>query len=411
MDTATPPRSAPLRIAYLVSEHPALSHTFIDREIAALEGRGHEVLVASIRHPKDPSRLGPGAAERMDRIFYVLRAGKSLPGACARLARRRPKWSCLLSTWLRAVRRQPLRPASYAYLPEAILVLDWMRREGITHLHNHFGNAAGTVAAIAAASGLVKYSISLHGPDVFYNVDAELLREKLEWADFVRCISWYSKSQACLLTSPEQWGKFSIVRCGVDVGRYAARPEPGNAVPRVLCVGRLVPAKGQRMLLDASERLMAAGVNHELVFAGTGPDEERLRDHAARAGMNHARFLGGLDSGAVLEEYRRADVFVLPSFAEGVPVVLMEAMACGVPVISTRITGIPELIEDGTDGLLVPAGDSDALASALARLLADADLRARLGHAGRLKVSEHYDLGRNGAAMADLFERNLPRAA
>jgi len=159
------------------------------------------------------------------------------------------------STWLRVVRKQPLKIASYAYLAEAVLVVDWMLERKIGHVHNHFGNAAGTVAAIAAASHLVKFSLSIHGPDIFYNVDSDLLPEKLQWADFVRCISWYSRSQLCLLTPPEQWGKFDIVRCGVETSLFASRPDPGNRVPRVLCVGRLVAAKGQALLLEASARL------------------------------------------------------------------------------------------------------------------------------------------------------------
>lgn len=400
-----------LKICYLISEYPSLSHTFIQREIRELEKRGHQVLIASIRKPAHLEGMGGEWQAEASRTFFVLDSwGRGL-GALARLARRKAKWKCVLSTWLRSVLRRPLRPASYAYLGEAVILLDWMMENGVTHVHNHFGNAAGMVAAIAAGSGLVKYSLSLHGPDIFYQTDTEMLREKLEWASFVRCISWYSLSQSCLLSGPEHWGKFEVVRCGVDPSVFALRPEPRNAVPRVLCVGRLVAAKGQRLLLEASQKLASEGCRHELVLVGAGPDGEMLRSYAKGKNMDHVLFAGGLNQSAVRAEYARSDLFVLPSFAEGVPVVLMEAMACGIAVISTRITGIPELITDEVDGLLVPPGNVESLAHAMGRLLRDGELRQRLGEAGRAAVCAEYDLNQNGARMAALMERNLKAAA
>jgi len=400
-----------MRIGYLLSEHPALSHTFIDREIRELERRGHQVEIASIREPVNAAILGEDGKAWIERTFYVLASWRRLPGALVQLARNRCDWRCMLSTWFRVVRKQPLRLASYVYLPEAILVVDWMIEREVRHVHNHFGNAAGTVAAIAAASHLVKFSLSIHGPDIFYNVENDLLPEKLRWAAFVRCISWYSKSQLCLLTPPEQWGKFDIVRCGVETSIFASRPDPDNLVPRVLCVGRLVAAKGQALLLEASSTLRADGVEHELIMVGTGPDEAFLRETISREVLDHVVMAGGMNQSSVRQEYQKADLFVLASFAEGVPVVLMEAMACGVPVVSTRITGIPELIEDGVDGLLVAPGDSAALAAAIRKLILDPELRMSLGKAARAKVAAHYNLSVNGPAMVDLFERNLSQAA
>jgi colanic acid/amylovoran biosynthesis glycosyltransferase len=410
-DPACGPAAKMARVAYLLSEHPVISHTFIDREIRELERRGHHVEIAAIRKPDGLSVLGAEAEEWVSRTFYVLAELKRFPVAVVRLAQKGCNWKCMISTWFRAISRRPLRLASYAYFVEAVIVVDWMLERDIEHVHNHFGNAAGTVAAIAAASHLIKFSMSIHGPDIFYNVESDLLAEKLRWAHFVRCISWYSRSQLCLLTPPEQWGKFEIVRCGVETSLFAPREEPINPVPRVLCVGRLVPAKGQALLVEASARLRASGCAHQLVLVGTGPDEAFLREKIAKEGLDHVIMPGGMNQQGVRAEYRRADLFVLASFAEGVPVVLMEAMACGIPVISTRITGIPELIEDGVSGLLVPPGDADALASAIRRLIEDLELRKAVVAAGREKVVANYNLAESGPAMADLFERNLSRAA
>jgi glycosyltransferase involved in cell wall biosynthesis len=396
-----------LKIGYLLSEHPVLSQTFIDREIRELERRGHQVEIAAIRKPRNISVLGAEGVQWVSRTFYVLASWRRIPGAILRLSRQGVNWKCMISTWLRAVQKQPLRFASYAYFLEAVIVVDWMREKGIRHVHNHFGNAAGTVAAIAAASHLIQFSLSIHGPDIFYNVEADLLPEKLKWASFVRCISWFSRSQLCLLSPQSHWGKFDIVRCGVEPAIFAKRQDPGNESPRVLCVGRLVAAKGQSVLLEASALLSQAGVAHELRLVGTGPDEEQLRKRISIEGWTHVTMTGGMGQEGVREEYSRADVFVLASFAEGVPVVLMEAMACGVPVISTRIAGIPELIEDGHCGLLVAPGDVSSLAVAMRKLLENPEMRAALGAEGRAKVVRDFNLGHNGPAMAELFERNL----
>ena len=400
-----------LKIGYLLSEHPVLSHTFIDREIRELERRGHQIEIVAIRSPKGLSVLGGDGDMWVRRTFYVLRSWRRLFGAVFRISRQGANWKCMLSTWLRAVQRRPFCVSSYAYLIEAIIVVDWLREREVHHVHNHFGNAAGTVAAVAAASHLLQFSLSIHGPDIFYNVESDLLPQKLRWASFVRCISWFSRSQLCMLSSSENWCKYDIVRCGVEPSVFSLRRSPENAVPVILCVGRLVAAKGQAVLLEASGVLMKAGVVHQLRIVGTGPDEQKLRNRVESQGWSHVTMTGAMGQDGVRNEYVEADLFVLASFAEGVPVVLMEAMACGVPVISTRIAGIPELVEDGKNGILVAPGDVDGLAAAMRLLIESAEMRRLLGAAAREKVAREYDLSRNGEAMAELFERYLDVAA
>lgn len=400
-----------VKIGYLLSEHPVISHTFIDREIHELERRGHHVEIVAIRRPKSVAVLGMDGERWLARTFYVLRSWRRVFGAIWRLSALGANWKCMISTWLRAVQKRPFRLSSYAYIVEAIIVVDRMSERGVAHVHNHFGNAAGTVAAIAAASHLVKFSLSIHGPDIFYNVESDMLAEKIKWAAFVRCISWFSKSQLCLLSSPEQWGKFDIVRCGVEPAVFSERGDPKNEVPVVLCVGRLVAAKGQAVLLEASGILWRSGLAHKLRIVGSGPDEQALLHRVVDEGWEHVTFTGAMAQDGVRNEFARADLFVLASFAEGVPVVLMEAMACSIPVISTRIAGIPELIEDGKNGILVSPGDAYGLARAMQGLIEDPDRRVALGSAAREKVLREYSIEQSGAAMADLFERNLASAA
>ena len=275
----------------------------------------------------------------------------------------------------------------------------------MAHVHVHFANPAATVAMIAAAHGSVHYSLSVHGPDVFYNVNPMLLAEKVKRARAVRCISYYCRSQLMRLVSHDLWTKFHIVRCGIDPDRFAPRPDPENEISEILCLGRLVPAKGQHILLEACGALGQRKVPFHLTFVGGGQDRDSLEALAHRLEIaDRVEFTGPVGQDAVHEYYDRADLFVLASFAEGVPVVLMEAMAKEVVAVSTRITGIPELIEDGVDGVLVAPSHAEGLADKLQELIENPDLRRRLGAKGRAKVMERYDLGRNCRKMAQFFD-------
>ncbi|NTV98488.1 MAG: glycosyltransferase family 4 protein, partial [Chlorobiaceae bacterium] len=260
------------------------------------------------------------------------------------------------------------------------------------------------VAMLMKTYGGVTYSISVHGPDIFYTVDSAMLTEKIREAAFVRCISHYCRSQIMRISDPSTWQKHHIVRCGVDPDLYAVRKEPENDVANLLCVGRLVPAKGQHILIEACALLKASGFRFMLTLVGEGPDRESLEKSVSACGLQgFVAFTGVLGQDKVREYYDRADLFVLASFAEGVPVVLMEAMAKEIPVISTRITGIPELIDHEKDGLLATPGDKEDLALQIQRLLVEPELRSELGKAGRRKVFSLYNQHVNNLGMADLF--------
>jgi glycosyltransferase involved in cell wall biosynthesis len=253
------------------------------------------------------------------------------------------------------------------------------------------------------------FSITVHGPDEFYDAQGQYLAEKIAAADFILCISSYARSQLMLLSPYLHWNKFIVSRLGVDPQLFS--PQPKKAAPEVfeiLCVGRLTPAKGQHLLIDAVERLAQQGRGIRLRLVGNGPDEASLRKQAAQiAILECIVFEGAVNQDRIRTLYAAADLFCLPSFAEGLPVVLMEAMAMGIPCVATQITGIPELIRNNIDGLLVPPSDLDALVEALASLMDDPALRQRLAGSGRARILEHYDLHRNVSELAGHFSERV----
>jgi glycosyltransferase involved in cell wall biosynthesis len=249
----------------------------------------------------------------------------------------------------------------------------------------------------------------MHGPTEFYAIERFNLARKVAAADTVVCISDFCRSQLMLLSSPESWEKLIVVHCGADLARYRYRA-PRTVDDRelkVVCVGRMVARKGQAVLLDAIKRLSDAegdAPRISLTLVGSGPAEEHLRAQAARLSIeDRVRFVGAVGQDEMPHVMDTHDVFCLVSLAEGVPVVLMEAMAVGLPVVTTPIAGIPELVDDEESGLLVPPGRPDALAGVLARLAADAGLRERLSHTARKRVEADFDSGQCASQLAQAF--------
>jgi glycosyltransferase involved in cell wall biosynthesis len=398
-------------ITYLASEYPGISHTFIFREIRFLREFGFKVLTASVRRPEILERMTDEEKRDAEETLYIINSSLFviLLSHLALFVGSPKGYLIMLKEALALTHKGPRNMLKgIAYFVEAGILIYWMQKKGSDHVHVHFANPASTVAMIAASYGTISFSMSVHGPDVFYNVVPNLLEEKVKRAVFVRCISYYCQSQLMRLVSHEMWSKFSIVRCGIDPQVYAPRPEPVNEVPEILCVGRLVPAKGQHILLKACGELKSRGVAFHLTIVGDGEDRDSLEQLTGDLGIRgDVTFTGAVGQDEVHKYYDRADLFVLASFAEGVPVVLMEAMAKEITSVSTRITGIPELIEDGVDGILVPASDVEGLADRLQELLQKGELRRELGKKGREKVIERYNLNQNVRAMAELFERFL----
>lgn len=397
-----------LRVAYMTGEYPRATDTFIQREVKALRQHGVHVETFSVRRPAEKESVGPEQQAEQEGTHYLLPPsplelikahGAALVTSpvryvsALRLAlRTRPPG---LKAWLRQM----------AYFGEAGLVARRMRSHRLMHLHNHLIDSSCTVAMLAAEMGGFSFSFTMHGPDfelVWWRLD-----EKIRRALFVCCISHYCRSQGMVFGPPEKWERMHIVHCGVDPALFVpVRHEgPGH---RLLFVGRLAAAKGLPILVDAVARLRKTRPGLQLTIAGDGPDRQQLQEMCRRLGIESAvRFMGYQAQAQVRELLRESDVFAMASFAEGVPVVLMEAMAAGVPVVATRIAGIPELVEDGRCGFLVPPGDPDALTHRIEELLADSDLRNAFASAGREKVECEFNLAHESERLHEILTARL----
>lgn len=404
-----------MRVAYLVSRYPAVSHTFVLREVQALRKRGVEIDTFSVRKATPGELLADVDRAEASRTFSILPVERRrLAAALLTALVRRPRTVAGASMKALALRPAGLRGAVWQlfYLLEAAVLWDECRRRGLRHVHVHFANVGADVARLAAQIGGKgwTWSFTMHGPTELSDVGAHRLAAKVEAARFVVCISDYARSQLMALVGEEHWGKLHVVRCGIDPGGDGTPAAEGGAAGAlsIVCVGRLVPAKGQAVLVGALKELRGRNVAAELTFVGDGPDRERLQRLVARLGLDgHVSFAGAVGHDVVAGFYAEADVFCLPSFAEGVPIVLMEAMARGLPVVSTRIAGIPELVEDGVSGLLCPAGREDLLADALQRLAAAPELRAALGVAGAAVVRDGWSLDRSADGLVALMRAEL----
>lgn len=406
-----------VRVAYLVSRYPAISHTFILREVLALRARGFEIAVASINDPDRPD-AGLTEQERTEAAstYYVKRHGVAgaLGALVATLFTRPGGFLRGLSAAIRLGGSDVKAIGKHlAYFVEALMVGRFVTKRGLSHLHVHFMTPASAVGLLVTKVFPVTFSMTAHGPDELYDVTAYRLKEKLEASRFVCTIGRYCRSQLMRLTDPIHWEKYEVTPLGVDLEAFSPRPFREAPDPfELICVGRLVPAKGQHVLLAAVAGLAAEGRKVLLRFVGDGPDRASLEAQARSRGLGNAVvFEGSVNQDRIRALYSTADAFALASFAEGIPVVLMEAMAMEIPCVTTFITGIPELIRDGVDGLLVAPSDEEALAGAIARLMDDAALRRTLGAAGRRRVAERYDLGKNVDLLARVFLKRFPEAS
>ena len=393
-------------VAYLTGQYPRATDTFIQREVAALRALGLTVETCSIRRTGAEHLVGPEQREEAARTFHILEAAQNpLRLAAAHLSALARAPRRYLSALALALRTAPpgLKGALYQafYFAEAGLLAAHLRRIRARHLHNHIAEAAGTVAMLAARMAGIPFSFTLHGPGIFMAPARWRLDEKIRRARFVACISHFARAQAMLLSGQEDWDKLHIVHCGVDPARYRAPAEPPQK--RLLFVGRLAAVKGVPVLFEALAALRERHPDLRLTLVGDGPERGALEDAARNLWLQeHTAFLGYLSQEQVAEQLAHHDIFVLPSFGEGVPVVLMEAMAARLPVIATAVGGVGELVDPGC-GLLVPPGDAAALAEAIDALLSDPERGRALGEAGAAKVAAHFDSRKEAARLARLL--------
>lgn len=394
-----------MRIAYLTTTYPSVSHTFIRRELCELERQVGEVARFAVRHtPYDI--VDPDDAREDGKTFRIL--SQSRLRWLSTLAKRGLGSPLATIAGLRkavSLGRKSSRglPVHAAYLLEAMMLLDEVEKRGIEHLHVHFGTNPAAVAQIMRAMGGPPYSFTVHGPD---ELDAPLglkLGPKIEDAAFVVAITHYCAAQLRRWVSHEHWDKIRVVHCTVGDEFFAQAQPIDPKSKRLVCVGRLSPQKGQLLLVEAFADAIDRGADAQLVLCGDGEMRSEIERIAAERGLgDRLRITGWISGEQVRKEILAGRVLALPSFAEGLPMVIMEAFALGRPVLTTYIAGIPELVKDGSNGWLIPAGSRDAITEAILDVLRTPTPKLeQMAALGREAVRKHHYTPTETARLAD----------
>jgi glycosyltransferase involved in cell wall biosynthesis len=384
------------RIAYIVNQYPKVSHSFIRREIRAMERQGHEVERIAIRGWTDPL-VDPEDLREREVTRYALQGGwlrlllAGLSMLFTRPARLVAAFALATRMGWRADRSLPYH---WIYLAEACVIAGWMEASGVDHLHAHFGTNPAEVAMLAGLLADKSFSFTVHGPEEFDGPKFIGLPEKIRRSAFVVAISSFGRSQIYRWIDHSQWGKVQVVHCGLDAEFHAENALAPCAAARLVCVGRLCEQKGQLLLLAAMRQVLDRGLVFELVLAGDGEMRPALEALVKQLHLEaHVRITGWISGEQVREEILQSRALVLASFAEGLPVVIMEAMALRRPVLSTFVAGIPELVIAGECGWLFPAGDVDALAQAMQECLAASpSVLDAMGVAARERALARHDI-------------------
>lgn len=405
-----------LRVAFLVNQYPAVSQTFIRREIHALERQGFVVDRIALRG-WDAVLVDERDREELARTRFVLKAGApGLAMAIVRNAISQPlKLLSALGLALRAAKGSE-RPwhIHVVYLAEACLIRLWLRESKVQHLHAHFATNPAEVAMLVRKLGGPPYSFTAHGSDIMDRPAQMGLPEKVGRAAFVAAVCWYGRSQLMRWIPQPLWSKVHMIGCGLEPG-YGARAQlPNEGNHRLLCVGRLSKEKGQLLLVEAAAVVAAAGQPMDLVLAGDGPMRAEIEALIAHHGLaSRIRITGWLDAEGIQHEIQQARALAVPSLSEGLPVVIMEAMASRRPVVAPYLAGIPELVIPGETGWLYPTGHVSALAEAMqACLAADAAQLQQMGAAAHRRVWADHDVDVEAGKLAHLvLESARPPAA
>ncbi|HGA2318209.1 TPA: glycosyltransferase [Pseudomonas putida] len=397
-----------MRIAYFINQYPKVSHSFIRREILALERQGIEVHRIALRGWDAELHDAEDLAER-GKTRYVLQEGlRGLLKPLFEVVRAQPKgFLAALRLALRLGWRAD-RPWPYhlVYLAEACRVVQWLQDSADEHVHAHFGTNSTEVVMLANALGGPAYSFTVHGPEEFDKAQRLHLGEKVRRAAFVAAVSSFGRSQLFRWVAHEHWGKVKVVHCGLERSFHEGAAPALPAAPRLVCVGRLCEQKGQLLLIEAARVLASRGVAFELVLAGDGELRGPIEALIARHGLQgQVRITGWISSAQVRDEILAARALVLPSFAEGLPVVIMEAMALRRPVLTTYVAGIPELVRQGENGWLFPAGSVQALTEAMLDCLQQpVAVLQGMGEAAYQRVLERHDIDTQAARLVSHFK-------
>lgn len=397
-----------MNIAYLINQYPKVSHSFVRREVIAVETCGLKVARFSIRSCE--SEL-VDEADKLEQELTKVILGVGVQG--------------LAWVWLRVAATRPLRfiealrltfqvgwhsergiLRNLAYFAEACILLNWFAESGTEHVHAHFGTNSPTVAMLCRVLGGPTYSFTVHGPEEFDKATLLSLNEKIKRSTFVAAVSSFGKSQLFRWCDRTCWSKIHVIHCGVDAAFLAAPYIPIPAAPRLACIARLSEQKGHLLLLEAAKLLAVQGLEFKLVLVGDGPLRSDIEKQIVQLGLqNHIEITGWASGDRVQQEILASRAMVLPSFAEGLPVVIMEALALNRPVISTYVAGIPELVEPGVCGWLVPPGSAEALAVAMRAVLeAPLEKLEQMGKTGAERVAQQHNVDLEAKKLVALFE-------
>jgi glycosyltransferase involved in cell wall biosynthesis len=398
-----------MKIAYLVNKYPKVSHSFIRREISALEAQGLSVARFSIRSCSS-ELVDPEDKLEFEKTRVILDVG--VWGLLLNLVRALVKPISFLKGLSLALRVGVKSDAGLLrhiiYLAEACTLLRWLCSCQATHLHVHFGTNSATVAMLCHAIGGPEYSFTVHGPEEFDRASNIALTEKINRAKFVIAICSFGVSQLYRWCDYQQWQKIHLVRCGVD-DDYLDQPYTSiRDANNLVCVGRLCEQKGQILLLEAIKLLRDEGWNLQLTLVGDGEMRGQLESIIQDNGLHNFVKITGWATGHEVQQYiENSRALVLPSFAEGLPVVLMEAFALRRPVVSTYVAGIPELVQSDVNGWLVPAGSVEDLANAIRKVLQmPTDILAQMAVQGTLVVEGQHNVTKSAYKLAALFSDN-----
>jgi glycosyltransferase involved in cell wall biosynthesis len=400
------------RIAYLTSFYARAGDTFIRREVEELRRLGWTVHTFSIRRADAGEQVSEEVLREQRTTDYILEHGVGrLLISFVRMSATSPLRMMRAMLQARAIRWPGLRSWAWHvfYLLEAAYLAERLVALEVERLHDHIAMNSATVAMLASTLSGVPFSMTVHGPHDFLEAERWGLGRKIAASDLTVCISSFGRSQCMLFSNLEHWHKLHVVRCGLDQPFLAAPATPPPQGNRLVCIGRLSPEKGQVLLVEAAARLKEQGVDVEIVLVGDGPSRGEIERRAAELRVqDRVRLVGWQSSADVRRRIAESRGLVVPSFAEGIPVVAMEAMALGRPVIATYVGGLPELVQPGENGQLVPAGSIEDLASAMTDLLRVPEERLReMGQKGRQRVLERHDLSVEVRRLAALFERGI----
>jgi colanic acid/amylovoran biosynthesis glycosyltransferase len=403
----------PLRAVYVVSLFPCWSETFIVREVMALLRRGVDVRIVSLKRPFE-TLVQPDAASLLARVLYPPTGGQGITTVVRQVLRDPGLQVRLLARLCRGLAAAPLvLGKTLVTWWRTLAILPRIAEQRPDVLHAHWASYPSTAAWIAAHTLGTPFSFTSHAHDIF--VEDQLLSEKLSGAEFAVTISEFNRKRLQRRFGLEAVRRLHVVHCGVSPSELVYRRQ-NRETSYVLSVARLESIKGLEYLVAACESLQRRGVLVRCDIVGEGRCRRQLEGEIARRGLkNMVRLVGAKPQQRVRELLYEASVFVLPSIvsesgdSDGIPVVLMEAMAAGVPVVSTTVSGIPELVKDGVSGLLVAPRDGKGLADAIQRLLTDAELRSRLAVAARKTVEEHFDVDAETETLLGLFRKAAGR--